>query len=97
MQHVQRLTQELAIHYKRDVGLRSTLCTGNHADTTTAQCAKQFTGDTRRVLHVLAHDSDSGQSAFSVHGEHSARLNLLGKLVVQHLYSIVCILVAHTD
>ena len=60
VQHVERLAQELAVDHERDIRLRSTLSTGNHADTGASQCAEQLTGDTRGLLHVLTHDGDCG-------------------------------------
>ena len=97
MEHVERLAQEASVDHKRDVGLRSTLGAGNHADTATSECAEQLSGNTRCVLHVLTHDGYGGQSAFGLHGEHGARLDFLLELLVQHLNGSLGILVAHTD
>ena len=97
MEHVERLAQIVAIHYKRNVCLRGTLCTCNHGDTATAERAEEFSGNTRCVFHVFTHDGYGGQTALCVHGEHGASLNLLGKLMVQYLYSSLGIGVLHTD
>ena len=97
VEHVERLAQEASVDDERDVRLRGTLCTGDDRDAAASQCAEELTGDAGRVLHVLAHDGDSGQSALSLHGEHGSRLNLLGKLVVEHLDGSLCVLVAYAD
>ena len=97
MEYVERLAQELCIDNERDIGLRGTLCTGYYRDARTAQCAEELAGNTWRVLHVLAYDSDGGQSAFGMHGEHGTCDNLFRELLVQYFDGTVGILVAHTD
>ena len=94
---VERLAQMFALNDERDVGLRRTLRTRYHADAGSAECAEELAGDARRVLHVLAYDGDGSQSVLGVHGVHGARLYLLRKLAVEHLYSLRSVLVAHAD
>ena len=95
--YVECLAQIFAVYYKRDVGLRCTLRTCYHTDTASAKSTEEFAGNTRCVLHVLAYNSYCSQSALSVHWEHGTRLYLLGKLVVEHLYSSLRVLIAHAD
>ena len=97
MNHIQRLAQVKPIDHKRDIRFRSSLRTGNHVDAAPPQGAKQFSGNTGCMLHVLAHDGHRGQTALRLHAEHRARFNLFGKLRVQHLTGRVGIRVAHTD
>ena len=94
--HVERLPQVFCIHHKRDVGLRSSLRKGYHADTAPAQRAEEFSGHARRMLHVLSHDGYRGESALGVHGEHGSRLYLLGKLTVEHVHCLSGIHIAYT-
>ena len=95
--HVQALSETLAFHHKRDVRLAGSLCASNHADTITAQRAKQLARNAWRMLHVLAHNGHRRQVAFQFHLIHGTHLNLLGKLLVQHLASTVCVIVRHTN
>ena len=73
------------------------MCTGYHADTITSQCAKKFSGNARRVLHVLAHNRHCRQSAFVLDRIHGALFYFLGKLDVEHAASLGGIHIAHTD
>ncbi|CDB12074.1 unknown [Bacteroides sp. CAG:633] len=95
--NVKRLTQRLAVYYKRNVGLRSTLRTGYHINTVASQRAEQLTGDTWGMLHVLAYDGYGSQVLLGLYGRNLAHHNFLGKLFVQHFASQVGIGIAHTD
>ena len=97
MEYVERLSQIIALHYERDVGLRSTLCTGDDGNTATAEGSEELTGDTGCMLHVFTHDGDSSQALLCVHWEHGTIGNLVVELIVQYLYSLFYILLAHTD
>ena len=97
MNNIQRFAQRLVVHNKRDVGFRGTLRTGNYIDTVTSQRTKQFSGNTRRMLHVLAYDGHSSQILFRLNGRNLSHLDFLGKLLVQYLASQVGIRIAHTD
>ena len=97
MNDVKRLAQQATFDHKRNIGLGSSLRTGNHTDTIAAERTKQFAGDTRSMLHVLAHDSHSGQSTLSLHFIHGSRLNLFLELLVQHTACFLGIRIAHAD
>ena len=49
------------------------------------------------MLHVLSHDSHSGQPLLGTHGVHGTVLYFLGKLSVEHAASLLGILIPHTD
>ena len=56
--HIECFAKEVLLDDERDVCLASTLSTSNHANTRATKRSKEFACDTRRVLHVLANNSD---------------------------------------
>ena len=95
MNNIERLAQISQINNKRDVGFRSTLCTGNHVDTITAQRVEQLAGDARSMLHVLAHNSHRGKVALGGDVADVAGAQFVHKLVAQHLNSLFGIGILH--
>ena len=73
------------------------MCTGYHTDTIASQCAEEFSGNTRCVLHVLAHNRHCRQSAFVLDRIHGALFDFLGKLDIEYAASLGGVHIAHTD
>ena len=94
--NIERLAQISQINHKRDVGFRRTLRTSNHIDAVTTQRVEQLAGNTRSVLHVLAHNSHGGKVALSRDVADVARAKLVHKLLSQHLHCLFGIGILHS-
>lgn len=97
MENVEGFPQRLPADDKRYICLTGTLRTGNDTDTAAAQGSEEFSGYSGRMLHILAHDSDGGQSALGMHGEHPAIFNLGFEFLVEHGDGNLGIGIADTD
>ena len=95
--HVERLAQRFAVDHKGDVRLGGSLCAGDDVDAVPPQRAEEFSGDARRLLHVLADDGNGCEVIGRLDGVDFAHFNLLGELFVEHLAGEGGILVPHTD
>ena len=94
---VKCFAEEVLIDDERDVRLAGTLRTSNDADTRATERSEELAGNTRRVLHVLANDSDCCQAFLGKHREHCSILNLLLELEVQDTTSLVGIFVLNAN
>ena len=97
VEDVESLSQRFSVDDERYICLTGTLRTGNDTDTAAAQGSEEFSGYSGSMLHILAHDSDGGQSALGMHGEHPSIFNLGFEFLVEHGDGSLGIGIADTD
>ena len=61
MDNIQGFAERFSIDYKRNICFGGTLSDGNHVDTASAECTKQFSGNTRNTFHIIANNSNGCQ------------------------------------
>ena len=91
MNNVQSLTQTAVLDNKRNISFWCTLSTSYHVYTISTQRIEQLTGNTRRMLHVFANDSNRSQTTFCRNRRDFTSIYLTCKLFFKHSYCQICI------
>ena len=95
MYDVERFAQAAKCNYKRYIGFRSPLRTSYHVDTVAPQNVEQFSGNTGRMLHILAHNSYGGKIFLGFDRTDCSDSHIVAELFAQYFHRQLGIGIAH--
>lgn len=95
MYDVERFAQAAKCNYKRYIGFRSPLRTSYHVDTVAPQNVEQFSGNTGRMLHILAHNSYGGKIFLGFDRTDFSDSHIVAELFAQYFHRQLGIGIAH--
>ena len=97
MDYIEGLSQRALFDDKRDVGLRSSLGTGNDIDAIETHNSEELAGNTGGRFHLFTHNGYRSKVVFGSDVADFTSLYLVLEFLLEHADGLVSLVVLHTD